>query len=299
MAVNPWQDKILNDFIFICCPECSFKCKHSNSFENHALGNHPQSQAFFKQCLDPIDVDNEFNMDDPEEPDKIESETFLNEINSLNKLTDFITDDPEEPDKIDNDIIFDEINNLEQFSNEVGQESSKQFKEDLLEKVEDNIDEFITDDPEDNDKTDDEIDNLEQLPNESPNTSKKTKDNIDKTITDDPKEPNKTDNEKFLDEINNLEPQKVVKESSKKFKDNLTKKIEGKPNICPICMQDFGNQFHRLAAHMESHLKESALEGLLVDTTNGKKIYACSKCRQECQEDSGYIRHYQQGISKF
>ena len=45
---NPWLVKSLQDFTFICCPECVFKSNDPVSFECHALENHPSSIDFFQ-----------------------------------------------------------------------------------------------------------------------------------------------------------------------------------------------------------------------------------------------------------
>ena len=54
MAVNPWHVKNLEDFTFICCPECIYKSKDAKSFECHALQNHPGSIDFFQ--IDKVSV---------------------------------------------------------------------------------------------------------------------------------------------------------------------------------------------------------------------------------------------------
>ena len=64
---NPWQVESLDDFTFICCPECTFKSKTESSFQNHALDNHPQCLAFFSENLESHGLDNE-NIDIKEEP---------------------------------------------------------------------------------------------------------------------------------------------------------------------------------------------------------------------------------------
>lgn len=48
MEDNPWLTSTLQDFTFICCPECVFRCQNFGTFQNHALENHPQSQCFFQ-----------------------------------------------------------------------------------------------------------------------------------------------------------------------------------------------------------------------------------------------------------
>ena len=46
---NPWQVENLDAFSYLCCPECVFRCKEGNSFEAHAVKNHPQSVCFFSK----------------------------------------------------------------------------------------------------------------------------------------------------------------------------------------------------------------------------------------------------------
>lgn len=45
---NPWAVETLEDFNFLCCPECIFRSKDSNDFEEHAMTNHPLSVTFFQ-----------------------------------------------------------------------------------------------------------------------------------------------------------------------------------------------------------------------------------------------------------
>lgn len=47
--MNPWQVNSLDDFNFLCCPECVFRSKESHLFESHAVLNHPQSSVFFNE----------------------------------------------------------------------------------------------------------------------------------------------------------------------------------------------------------------------------------------------------------
>lgn len=44
---NPWLVDSLDAFSFLCCPECVYRSQESNSFQAHALQNHPQSIALF------------------------------------------------------------------------------------------------------------------------------------------------------------------------------------------------------------------------------------------------------------
>ena len=44
---NPWKVDNIKGFSFLNCPECSFKIKDENSFQNHAVKNHPLSSVLF------------------------------------------------------------------------------------------------------------------------------------------------------------------------------------------------------------------------------------------------------------
>ncbi len=62
---NPWEVHHVTDFSFYCCPECSFRCKAINPFQDHAVEQHPQSKKFFdepenvtKMCEASVQTDN-------------------------------------------------------------------------------------------------------------------------------------------------------------------------------------------------------------------------------------------------
>ena len=38
---NPWIVQSFEEFLFYCCPECSFKSRVHNDFNSHALVTHP------------------------------------------------------------------------------------------------------------------------------------------------------------------------------------------------------------------------------------------------------------------
>ena len=46
---NPWLVENLDDFNFLCCPECAYKSKDDAAFMDHAIENHPKSKesSFF------------------------------------------------------------------------------------------------------------------------------------------------------------------------------------------------------------------------------------------------------------
>ena len=51
MDGNPWQVDSLQDFLCLKCPECTFDTQEEESFEHHALENHPLSFVFFGETL--------------------------------------------------------------------------------------------------------------------------------------------------------------------------------------------------------------------------------------------------------
>ena len=53
---NPWI-KINNfeDLNFLCCLECSYKCKEELSIQSHALSEHPWSDVFFMPSEETFD----------------------------------------------------------------------------------------------------------------------------------------------------------------------------------------------------------------------------------------------------
>ena len=42
---NPWLVEDLDDFYFLCCPECTYKSKDDEAFIDHAVEKHPKSKA--------------------------------------------------------------------------------------------------------------------------------------------------------------------------------------------------------------------------------------------------------------
>ena len=42
---NPWLVENIDDFNFLCCPECAYKSKIEEAFISHALENHAKSKA--------------------------------------------------------------------------------------------------------------------------------------------------------------------------------------------------------------------------------------------------------------
>ena len=47
--MNPWLVENIQEFLFLNCPECAFKSKEENIFQDHAVKNHSLSHIFFGQ----------------------------------------------------------------------------------------------------------------------------------------------------------------------------------------------------------------------------------------------------------
>jgi len=57
MNNNPWLVESIQDFYFLKCPECDFDSKEENSFQDHAVENHPLSFVFFMKS-EPANINN-------------------------------------------------------------------------------------------------------------------------------------------------------------------------------------------------------------------------------------------------
>ena len=51
MDINPWQVKSIQEFSFLKCPECAFDSKEEDTFQNHAIENHPLAIILFGKPL--------------------------------------------------------------------------------------------------------------------------------------------------------------------------------------------------------------------------------------------------------
>ena len=63
MEFNPWQVESIQEFLVLKCPECAFDSKEENTFQDHAINNHPLSFILFgnpikEECFeDPIIIE--------------------------------------------------------------------------------------------------------------------------------------------------------------------------------------------------------------------------------------------------
>ena len=72
---NPWNVESLESFLFLKCPQCVFDTKEKDSFQNHAIENHPLSVVLFDKILkEEKYFDKDLDIEDPLSADKINSE---------------------------------------------------------------------------------------------------------------------------------------------------------------------------------------------------------------------------------
>ena len=74
---NPWNVESLQAFLCLKCPQCIFDTKEKNSFQNHAIENHPLSIVLFGRTLkEEKYFDKDFDLEDPLLADEIHSENL-------------------------------------------------------------------------------------------------------------------------------------------------------------------------------------------------------------------------------
>ena len=75
MSKNPWLVNSIEDFYILKCPECEFniEIKEENSFQYHAVENHPMSFAFFGKAEDTENIGNYLDISIGQEDDNIEN----------------------------------------------------------------------------------------------------------------------------------------------------------------------------------------------------------------------------------
>ena len=92
MSDNPWVVDNLKDFWFMNCPECIYKTKTENSFQDHAFENHPLSFVLFETYAKTNPGSENNNCDDPPEIDSVGQDGTNN----------FVVKFKEEEDKVEN-----------------------------------------------------------------------------------------------------------------------------------------------------------------------------------------------------
>ena len=91
MSDNPWVVDNLKDFWFMNCPECIYKTKTENSFQDHAFENHPLSFVLFETYAKTNPGSENNNCDDSPEIDSVEQDETNN----------FVVKFKEEEDKVE------------------------------------------------------------------------------------------------------------------------------------------------------------------------------------------------------
>ena len=76
MEVNPWLVENVKAFSFLNCPECTFKVKEENLFQDHAMKNHSLSSVLFAANIktECVYIKTEPNEDITKDQNKIKSE---------------------------------------------------------------------------------------------------------------------------------------------------------------------------------------------------------------------------------
>ena len=59
--MNPWDVENLQDFYYLCCPECVFRTKEENEFTTHCVNLHPNALIFFGKMAPETEVKEEPN----------------------------------------------------------------------------------------------------------------------------------------------------------------------------------------------------------------------------------------------
>ena len=78
---NPWLVQNLNDFSYLCCPECDYRTKVEGFFEHHAVNKHPWSIEFFSaEVADEHSEEVSFSADIKEEENEYDESSHLTEV---------------------------------------------------------------------------------------------------------------------------------------------------------------------------------------------------------------------------
>lgn len=101
---NPWQVDNLDAFSFLCCPECNFKSKltDNDTFEAHAVENHPLAKSFFDKTLLPIKLEtDELHWEADEEDNEPVIQLRVSQGQQVDQIQgvkfEYIQDDLDEP----------------------------------------------------------------------------------------------------------------------------------------------------------------------------------------------------------
>ena len=86
--MNPWKVDSIQEFAFLNCPECVFKSKEENLFQEHAISNHPDSSVLFNQVTEIILTDDVSSLENiivtdftTQEPPPMQIQTIIEDSN--------------------------------------------------------------------------------------------------------------------------------------------------------------------------------------------------------------------------
>ena len=65
MDINPWQVESIQEFSFLKCPECTFDSKEEETFQDHAIENHPLSFILFGKALKEEYIEDPLTFEEP------------------------------------------------------------------------------------------------------------------------------------------------------------------------------------------------------------------------------------------
>jgi hypothetical protein len=106
MSENPWQVDNVQAFAFLNCPECTFKSKHEDFFQEHAEKSHPLSYVLFDKTDQKVFLDE--NWDQNYDHDDNFVEVKAEEVPSKADLATILTSTQDTDDTLAHDNITEE-----------------------------------------------------------------------------------------------------------------------------------------------------------------------------------------------
>ena len=95
---NPWLAGNIESFLFLNCPECTFKTKQKHIFQGHAIENHPLSCELFNESFNP-EIFDPGHLDISSKYDKTLEEVMFEDDLPLDVGLDYIDEKPKTPKK--------------------------------------------------------------------------------------------------------------------------------------------------------------------------------------------------------
>ena len=131
MESNPWQVNSIESFSHFHCPECNFFVKEEKSFEDHAIGNHPQSYVLFDPEVENLNDDIQKNASKQVKIPIIKTEEFEKLENSMEIDEDVDSSDDHEIGSITDPLSNEtrSLNELEKDKNNDHSTKKQDFKD--------------------------------------------------------------------------------------------------------------------------------------------------------------------------